>query len=166
MSRFSQILYFNSSYVKYNKFAFLVINLMVENSEDYNIKNHITSLDSQLIADDQSDVGVSVNTAWKSSPLVEINQQPETDNYAKLANERYFLICQSCLWCASYFKNETTVTKCPLCHKGKVDCMPIGNEERYSFNHNSTRSAELIFSNNFRSWLDIEYRLHGIVAAY
>ncbi len=129
----SQILLFNSCYVKYNDFAFLVITVMFLNSEDCNIKNHITSSGDQLLADDLSNVGVSVNAIRTTLPSVEINQQIDTKFYSKVAKERYFLLCDSCLWCASYFENEMTDTKCPLCSKGKIDCIPIGEDKNYRF---------------------------------
>jgi hypothetical protein len=122
---------------------------MSQNSEDCNIKNHITS-SNQLLADDQNNVD-SVNNIRKFSQSGETNQQIDTIGYAKVAGERYFMICNSCLWCASYFGNKMTDSKCLLCHKGKIDCMPIGDEERYSFSNNTSRGVELIFSNNFRS---------------
>lgn len=127
----SQILLFNSCYVKYNNFASLVIIVMFQNSEDCNIKNDITSSCDQFLADEQSTVGVSVNAIRRTSRSIEITQQIDTNAYAKVAKERYFLICDSCLWCASYFENEMTNAKCPLCRKGKIDCMPIGKDKNY-----------------------------------
>lgn len=130
----SQILLFNSCYVKYNNFASLVIIVMFQNSEDCNIKNDITSSCDQLLADEQSNLlGVSVNAIRRTSPSLEITQQIDTNAYAKVAKERYLLICDSCLWCASYFENEMTDTKCPLCRKGKIDCMPICEDKNYRF---------------------------------
>lgn len=130
----SQILLFNSCYVKYNNFASLVIIVMFQNSEDCNIKNDITSSCDQLFADEQSNLlGISVNAIRRTSPSVEITQQIDTNAYAKVAKERYFLICDSCLWCASYFDHEMTETKCPVCRKGKIDCMPICEDKNYRF---------------------------------
>lgn len=129
----SQILLFNSCYVKYNNFASLVIIVMFQNSEDCNIKNDITSSCDQLLVDEQSNVGLSVNAIRRTSPLLEINQQMDTNHYAKVAKERCLLICDSCLWSASYFENEMTDTKCPLCRKGKIDCMAIGEDKNYRF---------------------------------
>jgi hypothetical protein len=118
----------------YNNFASLVIIVMFQNSEDCNIKNDITSSCDQLLADEQSNLlGVSVNAIRRTSPSLEITQQIDTNAYAKVAKERYLLICDSCLWCASYFENEMTDTKCPLCRKGKIDCMPIGEDKNYRF---------------------------------
>jgi hypothetical protein len=130
----SQILLFNSCYVKYNNFASLVIIVMFQNSEDCNIKNDITSSCDQLLADEQSNLlGISVNAIRRTSPSVEITQQIDTNAYVKVAKERYFLICDSCLWCASYFDHEMTETKCPVCRKGKIDCMPICEDKNYRF---------------------------------
>jgi hypothetical protein len=130
----SQILLFNSCYVKYNNFASLVIIIMFQNSEDCNIKNDITSSCDQLLADEQSNLlGISVNAIRRTSPSVEITQQIDTNAYAKVAKERYFLICDSCLWCASYFDHEMIETKCPVCRKGKIDCMPICEDKNYRF---------------------------------
>ena len=101
---------------------------MPEDSEDRKIKNHTTSSDSQFLAKVQSKVGTSNKVRWGTSPLVEINPL-ETDNYANLTKARYLLICASCLWCASYIKNQTTFTKCPFCHNGEIDCIPIGDDK-------------------------------------
>lgn len=130
----SQILLFNSCYVKYNNFASLVIIVMFQNSEECNIKNDITSSCDQLLADEQSNLlGISANAIRRTSPSVEITQQIDTNAYAKVAKERYFLICDSCLWCASYFDHEMIETKCPVCRKGKIDCMPICEDKNYRF---------------------------------
>jgi hypothetical protein len=131
-------------------FTLLVIIDMLENSEDCNIKNLITSSDTQYLAQVQSEVGVSDKVRQRTSPLVEINPQLEADNYAKLTKVRYFLICESCLWCASYFKNQATFTKCPLCHNGKIDWMPIGEDEHFLFDYSLSKGVELKFANNIR----------------
>jgi hypothetical protein len=122
---------------------------MSENSEDRKIKNHITSSDSQFLAKLQSKVGASDKVRWGTSPLVEINPL-ETDNYANLTKARYLLICASCLWCASYIKNQTTFTKCPLCCNGKINCMPIGEDKNGFFDYSHSKGVELKFANNIR----------------
>ncbi|MFZ0366766.1 MAG: hypothetical protein WAL21_03695 [Nitrososphaeraceae archaeon] len=114
---------------------------MPEDSEDRKIKNHITSSDSQFLAKVQSKVGASDNVRWRTSPLVEINP---------LETDRYLLICESCLWCASYFKNQTTFTKCPLCYNGEIDCMPIGEDKNGFFDYSHSKRVELKFANNIR----------------
>ena len=122
---------------------------MQENSEDRKIKNHITSSDSQFLVRAQSKVGSSDEVRWRIPPLVETNAL-ETDNYAKLTKVRYLSICRSCLWCASYLKNQTTFTKCPLCYNGEIDCMQIGEDENCLFDYNHSKGVELKFANNIR----------------
>ena len=122
---------------------------MPENSEHRKIKNDITSLDSQFLAKVQSKDRASDKVRWRTSPLVEINRL-ETDNYAKLTKARYLSICRSCLWCASYIKNQTTFTKCPHCYNGEIDCIPIGEDENCIFDYDHTKGVELKFANNIR----------------
>ena len=122
---------------------------MLEDSEDRKIKNHITSSDNQFLANVQSKVGVSDKVRWRTSPLVELNSL-ETDNYANLTKARYFLICESCFWCASYINNQTTFTKCPLCQNGKIDCMPIGEDKNGFFDYSHSKGVELKFVNNIK----------------
>jgi len=150
IKKLTQILVFNSCCIKYDSFALLLIIDMPENSEDCKIENHITSSDNQFLAQVQSEVGVSDKVRQRTSPLVEKNPQLEIDDYAKLTKVRYFMVCESCLWCASYIKNQTTFTKCPLCHNGKIDGMPIGEDENYLFDYSHSKGVELKFANNIR----------------
>jgi hypothetical protein len=122
---------------------------MFQNSEDCNIKNHITSSHGQFLAKGQSDAGLSVKDAWRSSWSGELDPQWETDNHVKLTKDRYFLICNSCLWCSSYFKDQIGFAQCPLCY-GKIECMPIGDDENYRFDYSHPKGVELKFSNTIR----------------
>ena len=60
---------FNSSCIKYNNFALLVVIVMEKNSEDCVIKNQITytTSDIQFLEKGQSDAGLSINDARRSS---------------------------------------------------------------------------------------------------
>jgi hypothetical protein len=122
---------------------------MQENSEDRKLKNHTTSSDSPFLANVQSKVAASDKLRWGTSQLIEANPL-ERENYAKLTRERYLLICRSCLWCASYIKNQTTFPICPLCHNGEIDCIPIGEDENCLFDYNHSKGVELKFANNIR----------------
>jgi hypothetical protein len=122
---------------------------MLENSKDYKKKKHIASSDSQFLAKIQSKVGASYKVRWGTSPLVEINPL-EMGNYAKLTKAKYLVICESCLWCASYIKNQTTFTTCPLCHNGKIDCMPIDDDKNGFSDYRHSKGVELKFANNSR----------------
>jgi hypothetical protein len=53
----------------------------------------------------------------------------------EVSTGKYFLLCQSCFWCASYYNNTSvdmhldisdTIAKCPACHnKGRINSMYI-----------------------------------------
>ncbi len=51
-------------------------------------------------------------------------------------SKKYFLICNSCLWCASYFmtdyhsRSEAAIySHCPVCNKKQIESIPIyGND--------------------------------------
>lgn len=139
----SQSLIFDSSYIKYKCLSIMsgIID-MAENFKDHKSKNHIMSSDSQFLAKVQSKVGASDKVRWGTSPLVEINHLE--------MKARYLLICESCLWCASYIKNQTTFTKCPLCYNGEIDYIPIGQDKNGFFDYSRSKGVELKFANNIR----------------
>ena len=115
-------------------------------------KNHITSSDDSSLSVDTEGAGVSVND-MRITLSVEVNEPGRANDYTKIRKGNYFLICDSCLWNASYFDSELTYVKCPVCSKGKIKCMPIGDDERnsYSFNHSYNIGIELVCSKNMRS---------------
>jgi hypothetical protein len=56
----------------------------------------------------------------------------------------FFLICQSCLWCASSLNNRSMTinddnnsdnNKCPLCENGNLESLPIASNEGYKFDY-------------------------------
>ena len=54
---------------------------------------------------------------------------PENKHGHKRQNQTYFLICESCFWCASALSlrpigNETT-PKCPICNDDGISIVPI-----------------------------------------
>jgi hypothetical protein len=61
-------------------------------------------------------------------------------------NSGYFLLCASCHWCASSFRYSELFSECLQCNKGKIDTMPIGEDETYNFNFNPWKGVELEFS--------------------
>jgi hypothetical protein len=97
-----------------------------------------------------------------SLPL-EVSNLQNSHLYSKI----YFLLCESCFWCASYFvvdekdddsvrnnepggygdnNNDTnSISKCPICNKEKVESMPIANGELYRFDYSPNRGVILEF---------------------
>jgi hypothetical protein len=73
----------------------------------------------------------------------------------RISDEKYFLLCQSCFWCASYtspflYKRMTkeTITKCPSCNEENIESLPIAENEKYRFDYDTKRGITIEF---FRS---------------
>lgn len=80
------------------------------------------------------------------------NQDTVVKPTSKFAEQRLFLICESCFWCASYFRSGYLMHDCPMCYNGKLNCMPIGDDEEYRFDNSLTTGAEVQFSNDILMW--------------
>jgi hypothetical protein len=66
----------------------------------------------------------------------------------------YFVICNSCYWCASYFGiddleslsgSSSYVLNCPICNLHNTELMPISNDESFTIEYSLTRGMELEF---------------------
>jgi hypothetical protein len=89
---------------------------------------------------------VSIEYQSKKLPFGKTGKDMRTERFAKFAEHKYFLICISCFWCASYLKSDIMFLKCPICNEGKIDSMPLGEDEIYRFNHSLDKGIELEFS--------------------
>ena len=66
----------------------------------------------------------------------------------------YFVICNSCYWCASYFGiddleslsgSSSHVLDCPICNSHNTELMPIATDESFRIGYNLTRGMEMEF---------------------
>jgi hypothetical protein len=66
----------------------------------------------------------------------------------------YFVICNSCYWCASYFGiddleslsgSSSHVLDCPICNSHNTELMPISTDESFRIEYSLTRGMELEF---------------------
>ena len=66
----------------------------------------------------------------------------------------YFVICNSCYWCASYFgiddleslsKSSSHVLDCPVCNSRNTELMPIATDESFRIEYSLTRGMEMEF---------------------
>jgi hypothetical protein len=62
----------------------------------------------------------------------------------------YFVICNSCFWCASYFSidnlnSSSQVLRCHLCNSCNTELIPISSNESFRINYNLTRGMEMEF---------------------
>jgi rubrerythrin len=66
------------------------------------------------------------------------------------ATHRYFMICQTCFWSASYIgtmdiMNELPFETCPTCNDNKIESLPILYDESYRYEYTPTREVVLEF---------------------
>ncbi len=66
----------------------------------------------------------------------------------------YFVICNSCYWCASYFgidnleslsRSSSHVLDCPICNSHNTELMPIATDESFRIEYSLTRGMEMEF---------------------
>jgi hypothetical protein len=87
----------------------------------------------------------------------------------------YFLICNSCYWCASYFGIDdvkslsgslTHALNCHICDSRNTELMPISTDELFMNEYNVTRGMEIEFyrSNNIviRRHSAREFQMHQV----
>ncbi|MGH9950889.1 MAG: hypothetical protein ACRD5J_04620 [Nitrososphaeraceae archaeon] len=90
-------------------------------------------------------------------PLKKIELPPNTIENNKILqpiDKIYFVICNSCYWCASYFGlddleslsgSSSHVLDCPICNSHNTELMPISNDESFRIEYSLTRGMELEF---------------------
>ena len=61
-------------------------------------------------------------------------------------NERNFLICRSCFWCASYINKMGVLEACPSCKDVKIESVPISLDETYRLDYDTNRGVTLEFA--------------------
>jgi hypothetical protein len=73
----------------------------------------------------------------------------------------YFVICNSCYWCASYFgigiddleslsASSSHVLDCHVCNSHNTELIPISTDKSFRIEYNATKGMEIEFykSNN------------------
>ena len=90
-------------------------------------------------------------------PLKKVELPPNTIENNKIlqpVDKIYFVICNSCYWCASYFGindleslsgSSSHVLDCPICNSHNTELMPISNDESFRIEYSLTRGMELEF---------------------
>ena len=77
----------------------------------------------------------------------------ENNSDLRHTNNIYFVICNSCYWCASYFSindldSSSQVLRCQLCNSHNTELIPISSNESFRINYNITRGMEMEFYRN------------------
>ncbi|MGH9924962.1 MAG: hypothetical protein ACRD5J_05510 [Nitrososphaeraceae archaeon] len=90
-------------------------------------------------------------------PLKKIKLSPITIENNKILqpiDKIYFVICNSCYWCASYFGiddleslsgSSSHVLDCHVCNSQNTELMPISNGESFRIGYSLTRGMEMEF---------------------
>ena len=69
-------------------------------------------------------------------------------------NKIYFVICNTCYWCATYFgfdnleylsASSSHVLDCHVCKSHNTELMPISTDESFRIRYNVTRGIEIEF---------------------
>jgi hypothetical protein len=77
----------------------------------------------------------------------------ESDIILRPTNHVYFVICNSCYWCASYFsiddlESPSQVLRCHRCNSRNTELIPISSNESFRIEYNVTRGMEMEFYRN------------------
>jgi hypothetical protein len=78
----------------------------------------------------------------------------ENNEVVQPIDKIYFVICNSCYWCASYFGiddleslsgSSSHVLDCPICNSHNTELMPISTDESFRIEYSLTRGMEIEF---------------------
>jgi hypothetical protein len=78
----------------------------------------------------------------------------EKDEILQRTSQVYFVICNSCYWCASYFgiddleslsASSSHVLDCHVCKSHNTELIPISTDESFRIEYSLTRGMELEF---------------------
>jgi hypothetical protein len=64
------------------------------------------------------------------------------------SKQKQFLLCGSCVWCATCIDSRVTIEKCPSCMNGKVESRPLSDDEIFKFRQDEIRGVTLEFTSN------------------
>ena len=86
----------------------------------------------------------------KTKLLLNIEEKEINNTIVQSTDHIYFVICNSCFWCASYFSidnldSSSKVLRCHLCNSCNTELTPISSNESFTIDYNVTRGMEMEF---------------------
>ena len=89
----------------------------------------------------------------RTTKLSSNNIDRKNNEFIHPTNKIYFVVCNSCFWCASYFSIESMesssqVLRCHLCNSHNTELIPISSNESFRIDYNVTRGMEMEFYRN------------------
>jgi hypothetical protein len=97
---------------------------------------------------DKAEDDWSLQTTKHSSDIIKNNE------ILRHIDHSYFLICNSCLWCATYFDisnleslcaSQTHAFSCHICSSHNTELIPISTDESFRIEYSLTRGMEMEF---------------------
>ena len=98
---------------------------------------------------------VRLNIVYDLLQTTKISSNAIEDNeMLRPIDKIYFVICNSCYWCATYFGidnleslsgSSSHVLNCPICNSHNTELMPIATDESFRMEYSLTRGMELEF---------------------
>ena len=79
-----------------------------------------------------------------------VHNESENNSVLRRTDHIYFVICNSCYWCASYFgiddlESLSQVLRCHLCNSCNTELIPISSNESFRIDYTVTRGMEMEF---------------------
>jgi hypothetical protein len=98
----------------------------------------------------QSEAQTKTTIQSMHQEVLDYTKHKEKLSTVRQTTQRYFMICQTCFWCASYIgtmdiMNELPFERCPTCSDNKVESLPILYDESYRYEYTPTRGVVLEF---------------------
>ena len=78
----------------------------------------------------------------------------ENNEILRPIDKIYFVICNSCYWCATYFgidelesisESSSRVLDCHICNSHNTELIPISTDESFRIEYNRTKGMEMEF---------------------
>jgi hypothetical protein len=103
---------------------------------------------------------VSSNAVGLGTQKIDENKNNyRNDKIIRCSNQIYFVICNLCYWCASYFSiddleslstSSSHVLDCQSCNSHNTELIPISTDESFRMEYSATKGMEMEFdkSNN------------------
>jgi hypothetical protein len=109
---------------------------------------------NNVISNIEYDLLLQTNKLSANSTRSEFGREPEKSKIVlRPTDHLYFVICNSCYWCASYFsiddlESSSQALCCHLCNSHNTELIPISSDESFRIEYNVTRGMEMEFYRN------------------
>jgi hypothetical protein len=99
---------------------------------------------------------VRLNIAYDLQQTTKLSSNiKDNDKILERTNQVYFVICNSCYWCASYFgigdleslsESSSQTLDCHVCNSHNTELIPISTKKSFRIEYSLTRGMELEFA--------------------